>query len=70
MLLVVETDEDAAHEAHVAVEIVDGRLAGIEIRSLSREDQVSIRNHATEVGDKRRIVTRIGARRRISVNLS
>ena len=52
MLLVVETDEDTAHEAHVGVEIVGGRLAGIEIRSLSREDQVSIRNRATEVGDK------------------
>ena len=52
VLLVVETDEGAAHEAHVGVEVVRSRLAGIKVRSFARENHVSVRNHAAEVGDQ------------------
>ena len=38
VLHIVETDKNAAHEAHVGVEIVGGAHSGIEVRSPARQN--------------------------------
>ena len=51
VLHIVETDENAAHKAHVGVKVVGGARAGIEVRSRARENQIGIGDHAAEVSN-------------------
>src|SRR6266849_2340556 len=59
MLLFVEPDKDAVHEAHVGVEVVGGAVTGVEIRAGAREIQIGLTDHPAEIGDDRRVETRI-----------
>ena len=68
MSLVVEADEDAAHEAHVGVEVVCRAHAGIEVRSRARENQIGLSEYAAEVSNDGGIVARVRAGRRTGVN--
>ena len=60
VMAVVQSHENAAHEAHVAMEVVRGALAGVEIRAGAREQQIGLGDHAAEIGDDRGIVAGIG----------
>lgn len=66
--LIVEADEDTIHEAHVGVEVVGGARAGVEVRAGTREIQIGLAEHPTEVRDDRWVVARNGASGRTGVN--
>jgi hypothetical protein len=68
MLLVVEPDEDAVHETHIAVEVVGGAGSRVKVRAPAGEIQINLTNHPAEVGDDRRVVACVGAGSRTGVN--
>jgi len=55
VLLIVQADKDAAHEAHVRVKVVGGALARVEVRAGARESQISLCDHTAEIRDDRGI---------------
>src|SRR5258708_21986311 len=59
MLLVVEPNEDAVHEAHIGVEVVDGAGSRVKVRANAGEIQISLTDHPAEICDDRRVETRI-----------
>src|SRR5262249_16720717 len=57
MPLVVQANEVAAHEANVAVKIVTGALASVEVCADSRESQIGLGDHPAEISDDRGIAS-------------
>src|SRR5437870_2389359 len=58
-MAVIESDEDSAHEAHVAMEVIRRTFTGVEVRAGARERQFGLGDCSFEVGDDRGVVTGI-----------